>query len=118
MQRARPSSAHESARNSLFLCLVQERKQAVRVPKRRVGEKQAPIELTGAEAAATAEIEENRTEMFAALVERGEAGAGMLETVLNPVSFPQTVENIFALSFMARVLALLFPVFQFKLSVC
>ena len=82
----------------------------MRAPKRRVGEKILPTELTGAEAAATAEIEENRTEMFAALNARGEAGAGMLETVLNHDSFPQTVENIFALSFMARPLALLAPV--------
>lgn len=85
-----------------LFCLAQERKQAVRAPKRRVGEKLAPTELTGAEAAASAEVEENRTEMFAALVARGNAGAGMLETVLNHDSFPQTVENIFALSFMAR----------------
>ena len=85
-----------------FLFLVQERKQAVRAPKRRVGAKVAPAEMTAAEAAASAEIEENRTEMLTALVARGNAGAGMLEAVLNHKSFAQTVENVFALSFMAR----------------
>ncbi|KAK9844086.1 hypothetical protein WJX81_004253 [Elliptochloris bilobata] len=77
-----------------------ERKAVVRAPKRRVGEKLAPTELSAAEAAASAEIEENRTEMLSALVARGDAGAGLLETVLNHASFAQTVENIFALSFM------------------
>jgi len=78
----------------------------VRQQRRQVGAVAAPTDLTEADAAATAEIEENRGEMLRALLARGGTGAGVLETVLNHKSFAQTVENIFALSFMARARAL------------